>query len=860
MKNAAEPRASLIEYLSNFRRHADEIAYVHRRGYRTERWSYGRVADTATNFAKELRARGIVKNDKVILWGDNCAEWVAAFLGCMLNGAVAIPLDKAGTGEFARRVAEQVDAKLAICARSSMGELTSVPAMELESLEKAVAARASEDFHPVNAIRSDIVQIVFTSGTTAEPKGVVISHGNILANLEPMEGEIAKYRKYERYFHPIRFLNLLPLSHVFGQFLGIFIPQLIAGTVHFSETLNPGEILRTIKQERISVLVAVPRLLESLRDKVIRDLQERGLQEWFERTYAAAEGKKITRRMFMFRRLHRMFGWKFWALLSGGATLDKKIEEFWNRCGFAVIQGYGLTESTSLISVNHPFRIGKGSIGKVLPGRDIKLDPSGEIMVRGSNIAAGYWQGKRLHAVAGEEGWFRTGDMGEFDAEGNLYFKGRKKNVIVTPAGLNVYPEDLEAMLRRQPEVRDCVVVGLEREGNAEPCAVLLLEDATDAAEIVQRANAELADFQRMRQWYAWPERDFPRTSTQKPRTSVITEKVRMHLGGAAGAGREGVEPGGLAELIERITRRPAGVLAPEANLEDDLNMSSIDRVELIAAIEDRFQIEVSDAALGEFRTVGDLEKVLKHPAATRNSNHDRHKYWLWPMRWPMTWVRPLVYYLLAWPATLLLGGAPRVMGRENLRGVHRPALVICNHVAYVDPGLVLWALPARLRRCAFAMQGEMLQEMREPPAAWNPMARVANQIAYWMMTGLFNVFPLPQRSGFRESFRFAGEAADHGYNVVVFPEGRRSETEEMLPFRAGIGMLANNLHLPVIPLRIRGLGALKATGRRGWAPFGAISIHIGKPVRFAPGSKPENVAAELEHIVRGLGERAHPS
>ncbi len=169
----------------------------------------------------------------------------------------------------------------------------------------------------------------------------------------------------------------------------------------------------------------------------------------FKQHSARAQGKHFLRRWWIFRRIRRQFGWKFWAFISGGATLDRTTEEFWDRLGYAVIQGYGLTETTSLISVNHPFRLGKGSIGKILKGREVKLAEDGEILVRGGGVAAGYWDGNALQPVGDQQGWYRTGDIGELDAAGNLYFKGRKKEVIVTAAGMNIYPEDLEAALRR---------------------------------------------------------------------------------------------------------------------------------------------------------------------------------------------------------------------------------------------------------------------------------------------------------------------------------------------------------------------------------------------------------------------------
>ena len=407
------------------------------------------------------------------------------------------------------------------------------------------------------------MQIVFTSGTTAEPRGVVITHGNILANLEPLERQITPYLKYERIFHPLRFLNLLPLSHVFGQFLGIFLPQLLAGTVLFQDTLNPTEVMRTIKNEKVSVVVAVPRLMESLKDKIERDVEAAGRTEWLSQQMNAAKDEHFVKRWWRFRKIHNQFGWKFWAFISGGAALDAGTEEFWQRLSFVVIQGYGLTETTSLISLNHPFKTGKRSIGKVLEGREMKLDENGEILVRGANVAAGYWQGNELKSVLAEDGWFRTGDLGALDADGNLYFKGRRKNVIVNSEGMNIYPDDLEAVLRQQPEIRDCVVVGREQGGNAEPVAALLLRDAAaDPAAIVARANSHLAKFQQMRQWLVWPEEDFPRTPTQKPKVGVIQQAVQQELSSDRTVASAHVQ-GGLGELIGRITGRATGVLAP---------------------------------------------------------------------------------------------------------------------------------------------------------------------------------------------------------------------------------------------------------------------------------------------------------
>ena len=836
-------------FLTHFDRFKDECAYREKRGYRTESFTYLQVVDLARRFANELDARGILKGDRIMIWGENCAQWVAVFFGCVLRGVVVVPMDDGASQDFAHRVAQQVNAKLLVASRKHAAEWTaisnSVPALVLEDLANVLHELTSPS--PQITIQpSDILQIVFTSGTTADPKGVAITHGNVLANIAPLEREMQKYLKYERFVHPVRFLNLLPLSHVFGQFLGIFLPPILGGTVIFHEEFKPSEIISTIHQERISVLVSVPRVIQSLKQKIERDLDERNQTAAFKKCFANAEGKHYLHRWWIFRDIRRQFGWKFLAFISGGAALDSETEEFWGRLGYAAIQGYGLTETTSLISVNHPFKLGKGSIGKVLPGREIKLADDGEILVRGGGVASGYWREDGAQAVSDPQGWYHTGDIGALDAEGNLYFKGRKKEVIVTPGGTNVYPDDLEAALRHQPEVKDCVVVSIDRGGNAEPCAVLILKDHADAQSIVRHANQSLAEYQRMRMWMEWPQEDFPRTSTQKPRRKVIAQIAEAHIQGTPAAIDE--HSGPLADLIARVTGRAMPGLKEDASLESDLGLSSLDRVELLSAVEDRYQVDLGEARFNSVKTVGDLERMLRGESTPHRGYH----YPRWVLRWPITWIRLIVHYALMRPAVLLLGW-PRIEDRENLREVQGPLLVISNHVGDVDPGFILTALPARFRhRLATATGGEALEALRTPPLERNFFARIYDHVQWFLGVSLLNLFPLPRESGFRKSFAYAGEAVDCGYSILVFPEGKLTTDGKMNPFRSGIGLLAQNLGIPVLPMRIDGLFEYKQAGKK-FAPPGKISVKIGKPVIFPPGTDPAKIAAHLQKTVENL-------
>jgi long-chain acyl-CoA synthetase len=844
-------RASIADYLPDFARLGRETAFAEPSGYRVVRSTYADLAGAAYRFARELTARKIRKGDRVVLWGPNSADWVAAFFGCAQRGVIVVPMDYAASPDFAQRVFQQVNARLLLCSRDHA--LPGLPSLFFEEFPEVIGRHSAAAFAPENITREDALEIVFTSGTTAEPKGVVITHGNVLANVAPLEEQIKHYLKYERFVHPVRFLNLLPLSHVFGQFLGMFLPPLMAGTVVFQETLKPAEVIHTIHRERVSVLVAVPRMLQSLKEKIERDLEDAGQLGSFQAKFAAAKGKHFLRRWWIFRRIHRQFGWKFWAFISGGAALDRDSEEFWGRLGFAVIQGYGLTETTSLISVNNPFRVGKGSIGKVIAGREVKLAPDGEILVRGAGVASGYWSAGELHSAANErdEGWYHTGDIGELDAEGNLYFKGRKKDVIVTPAGMNVYPEDLENALKAQPEVKDCVVIPLAVGGNAEPCAVLLLrnqtgEDQAYPARIIEAANQTLAEYQRMRRWVVWPGEDFPRTSTQKPRRKEIAETAEKMLA----AGRE-ISPAPdvpLSELISRIAKRSLNNPAESADLDADLNLSSLDRVELLSALEDRYQIDLSETRFSAVNTVGDLQRMLKVDLPPRALYH----YPAWTQRWPVTWVRFVVHYLLLRPSVFVLGW-PKIQGRENLRGIKGPVLVICNHIGDVDVGFILTALPARLRhKLATAAGGEALEALRTPPATRNFFLRIFDRVEWFLGVSLLNIFPLPREAGFRDSFAFAGESVDRGFSILVFPEGRHTKDGKMHPFRSGIGLLVKNLGIPVVPMRIDGLFELKQAGRRTARPF-QVKVKIGPPVRFDADADAAAIAADLQKKVEDL-------
>ncbi len=850
-----------------------------------EDWTYQKLAEDAVLRALQLKERGVRTGDRVLLWGANSAEWVAAFWGCLLRGAVVVPLDDSSTLDFASRVAADAGIKFAFASRLKPHFAPAVTTLFLEDFPgtpnesnesagdgnaKAGLGTTVSAFCDEPITRSHVAQILFTSGTTSEPRGVVLTHGNFLANLEPLEKGIAEYQRYERWFHPLRFVSAVPLSHVFGQFMTLFVPPLIGATVVFENSPQPSEILRTIKREHATAAIAVPRMLDALRTALDREIDAHGWRAWFSSAYAAASQHPFLRRVWRFRRLHRRLGWKFWAFISGGAALSLETEDFFKRIGYAVVQGYGMTETASLISLNHPFRAAQGSVGKILPGREIRLAEDGEILVRGENVSSGYWERGALRDGTRENGgWLRTGDLGELDAQGNLLFRGRKKNVIVTPAGLNIYPEDLEAALRRQPAIRDAVVIPLQIGANAEPYAMLLLNpsvipsEARDpsslpanrvAREIVDAANSTLADYQRIRRWLVWPDLDFPRTPTGKPRLSLLAARAAELLGSTT----KNVIPSEARDLLsfsspattsssESFTSFTSSTSFP-SSLKD---LSSLDRVELLSSLEHRYNVELNETQFANAQSFADIQKLLAQPSVRRSD----YVYPRWTQRAPVRLLRLVIYYALTWPATLLLAH-PRIRGRKYLANLKGPVLFVANHTTRrADIGLILYSLPARFRhRLATAMGGEMLREFRHPPREWFFAKRWLWQLSYFLVVSLFNVFPLPQLSGFRESFCFAGESADRGYSLLVFPEGivNDRDTPDMVPFQPGIGLLVQNLRIPIVPMRLDGVWQMKQQHRR-FAHLGELTIHIGAPVTFPPDTPPAEIAPQLQAMVRSL-------
>ncbi len=815
------PLSELPQFFGRIAQHRGEFIILDD-GFRGFTFGYQEVASLARSFAVRLRVNGIKQGDAVMIWSENRPGWIAALWGCLLEGAIVVPVEPQSSVELFYKLEQKVRPHLVLLG-DRVPNVASTSELLVWRLSEIEHVREPTNLEPVPLYADDVAEIVFTSGTTAEPKGVIVTHRNLAAQLRPIEDQIAPYRKYVRPFAPLRILNLLPMSHLFGQSLATFVPPLIPASVVFITGTSPHEIARQIRRRHVCVLVSVPKVLEVLCDFVVHRFPEAAATTNSSRAWPI--------RWWRFRAIHRMFGWKFCCLVSGGAPLPAGLEQFWTNLGFVVVQGYGLTETAPVISFSHPFHVRHGTVGTPLTGVDVRIAEDGEVLVRGDSVTPGYFESPQQTAEAFQEGWFHTGDYGERDTEGNLVIRGRKKEIIVTPEGLKVFPEDVEAVLNRLPGVRESAVIGTNRVH-----AVLVLNPGGDVDEVVRQANAKLEEHQKIRSVSVWSGMELPRTkTTSKLRRTEIADIVQR------GAGQPVSKPGtDLASLIEKYA--PGRTIRPDTTIEE-LGLSSLDRVELMMDLEEKLGASVDESAFASVTKVADLATPLQAAEETSFPTYNRS--------WIAKLIRGLSLESVLLPIAKMIARR-KVSGLENLDSLHGPVMFAANHQSHFDAPIILASLPLRWRRrIAPAMWKEYFDAHFHPERHLR-FEHWTNSFLYWLIALLFNGFPIPQtEAGAGESIRYMGELVEEGWSILIFPEGERTTTGEIGRFFPGVGMIASRLRLQVVPIRLRGFDRVLPRNAK-WPHPGRVEVRFGPPIRLHGDSYPA-LARRAEEAVRSL-------
>ncbi|HVB24024.1 MAG TPA: AMP-binding protein [Ktedonobacteraceae bacterium] len=483
--------------------------------------TYRMVQERVHGFAGYLQSQSLQKGTSLIIWSGSRADWLIVYLGALLVGVVVVPLDINSKEDFLTRIVETTGAQLLVATQKQYDTLKEppIPLVNIDALPQA-----SLDVAGLPVIgRDDLAELVFTSGTTGTPKGVMLSHYNIVSNATAAV-KVVDIRAGDR------LLSILPLSHMFELTIEIAIMH-IGATVVYARSLVPDTLLRLMKSQRINVMVLVPQALQLFINGIERVVRQQKKEQQFEFLRRIAVRIPFGWRRTLFRTVHTRFGGHFRFFVSGGAYLPPKLAMQWELMGFRILQGYGATECSPVISVTPMHDHNYESAGKSLPGVEVQIADDKEILVHGPNVALGYWKSPEETAAAFQNGWYHTGDLGYLDEHGSLYLKGRKKNLIVLANGLNVYPEDIENVLHTNPLVKDVAVFGLMKSDEGPQVhAVLLLDDPAKVKTIIQQANKQLAAHQQIRGFTIWPEADFPRTNTLKvKRPDVLDALQQMH-------------------------------------------------------------------------------------------------------------------------------------------------------------------------------------------------------------------------------------------------------------------------------------------------------------------------------------------
>ncbi|MBN1298723.1 MAG: AMP-binding protein, partial [Actinobacteria bacterium] len=820
--------------------------FLQRDNYRLRKYTFSDIYRYSLSFACFLKDYGIGQGEKVILKGPNCPEWVIAFLGIILRGAVAVPLDAKSDSDFDIKIAVKAEARAVVSdflQNSHHFDVLKLVNIPLSGLKELLEDKLTKDESFLPEIKpEDLIEIVFTSGTKAEPKGVKISAKNIGANLGSI---IPVMQRYGRFFkimiHP-KILSVVPLSHLYGQLIGIYTPIMINSSVIFMQGINPQRILKVIREEKIWILATLPKLLELLKEHIIEKLglDNKDFRQLFERM----KKFKWQLRLLRFGWLHIKLGIRLVAFMVGGAVLEPSVDEFFRCIAYSIFQGYGLTETAPIITLSDPIAGIAGSVGRVLNGQEFKI-VDGEIYVKGENVSQGYYKDDISTQKSFEGGWFKTGDLAEMDKSGNVFFRGRKDDVIVRSDGINIYPSDIEAAIKEYQEVKDCAVVGVKAGGQDRIYAFIALKNGagTYLAEIIKAVNKKLSVYQKIDGFFLIQNEDFPRTSTMKIKKGPLLEflKNKFNEDAMQGTSSEKTEDKkslaykindlgkglfleinsfysenkkilDLKEIIRSIGKTAGRTLKISDRLEDDAGLDSINIIQLSSAIEERFNVRIDDSLINSQTKIADIEKMLSQPQATeRQIPFYGFAFWL-----PVKIFRTIFQFIL-YPFISMLY-ILKVRGLENLKDIKEPVVFASNHTSNLDAFVILYSLPLHLR---FNMAAVMSIEHHFRHFFYKKgslFKRIIEAIGFYLLVNLaIGALPLSRTHGFRQSLENIGRLLDRGNHILIFPEGGVTSDGTIKNFENGIGIIASDMYARIVPVKIAGLYGILKNGIIPW-------------------------------------------
>jgi long-chain acyl-CoA synthetase len=902
-------------FLECAERWPNNVAVELQRHDQIESYTYSELRRMAESIGRWIGENGFASGSRLAIVADNHPRWVAAYLGIIAAGCAVVPLDTALHADQLTKLLKDSSASALFCdVRHAQAAREAVTNLDIglvlidpdrapqQAIDKhwlgtlpAIFAGGPGTFQPANSTLDDLASLIYTSGTTADPKGVMLTQANF-------QGEVEAVFNWVTLGPTDTFLGVLPMFHVLAQMANLLLPLVKGSRVVYLETLNTTELLRALRERDITAFAVVPQFFYLIHERIFQEVEKRGAltQKIFKSLMRANRTLRkvgINAGTILFGKVHATLGSKMRYLVTGGSRFDPQIAEDFHDLGIDVLQAYGLTETTACVFANSPANNVIGSVGKALKGVEGKIvyaaddqqpqedgsPATGEIALRGTVVMKGYWNRPDATAAVLRDGWFYTGDLGYFDANGNLFLTGRKKELIVLSNGKNIYPEEVEAHYLKSPYIKELAVMGLEGkpgEGGRLHAVVvpnfdvLRQKKIVNAKEVIrydiESLSQQIASTKRIGSYEIWQD-DLPRTTTRKIKRFEVEKRVKAQQARKADDSELPAErpltddeaawldqpdvQRTLKIVLEAVRTAPPS-LRPAHNLELDLGLDSMQRVELLSQIEEQIGGNVEESQLAQIYTVRDLVDAVLQSASGGAAPATRTTFAGW---------KAILAEEPDPTAVLALGPQPisatfwyfasRLLQLISLDRFHLKVsgieklpksgafIISSNHQSYLDPPILASVLPPAAFDKVFAVgtseifgQGFML--------------RLARSLRIVVVDPDANLIPAMRAGAF---------GLKQGRPLILYPEGERSIDGTPRIFKKGAAILSIHMQVPVVPVAIDGFYD-SWPRNKPFQKFAPLKIVFGDPIIPPPESEAseaayEKLTAELKARVVGMWE-----
>ena len=829
----------------------------------THKVTYNQLRERSVDISATLIRFGIKEDERLAILSESRPEWAIAFFGIVSAAGITVPMDtKLSETEIVFILNDSQARAIFISSRylgtiqrrrKDLAHLEFVFCFDQVSENDVIwtgdlrYGESDQRNRPEEVQPEDTALIVYTSGTTGVAKGVELSYQNLLFEVMALH-DLVKLRPKDRY------ISILPLNHMLEITGGLIAPLYGGACVTYCNSLKAPTILKLMQEKQATVMVCVPLILKMFHNGIMREVKKFSLFEQkifraFLRISFFLNKGRIPLGKVLFKKIHKNFGGRLRCFVCGGAPLEKAIEADFAAMGFTILQGYGLTETSPVISVNTFNAHKPGSVGKPLSGMEVKIckgnetgPDEGEIVVRGPNIMKGYYKRPDLTQEVIREGWFHTGDIGYFDKEGFLFISGRMKNLIVLGAGKKVFPEEVEEVMSKSPYIKEICVLGKIatkgiRKGCEEIYAVVvpnfdhLDESEKDDMEKVRKKISEefnrlslnLAGYKRIMNFEVCKE-ELPKTSTRKIKRKLVIEKIgegtQRHV-----KANDFIEAKDFLEddLIKTLRHIVADVVSCDehtiqmsSHLYADLAIDSLLKVEILVALQKEQRIRIPERFVYEISTFTDLVKFAKEYQEREDIeefNPQKEVDEILNRNLRLEFFHNISYFICK--AFFRTYCRCSVVGIEHIPS-DKSFIVAANHTSLLDFPLILTSLP-------FVKTKHILA-----PAAQDYF--YSKSVRKTIVELLFNTFPFERMGDFLKGMKVCEGLLKRGKSIILFPEGTRNIESTLKSFKPGIGSLSSGLNVPIVPVYVKGAFDALPKGARVPLPK-KIRLYFGKPI-----------------------------